>query len=123
MRRCKAINERQLNYMRLSFEYSLWFRSYQWLINLWLFLPIFFNPLIPLGFSHSYYLPHRSLLVKLTDSRFTCLMIPVKNKRFLTSPVKMKFRDDSHHYFLCFLYIVNIRFTPSTHLLLFSHLL
>ena len=39
----KLIRERQLNYMRFSFEYGLWFRSNQWLINLRLFLPIFFN--------------------------------------------------------------------------------
>ena len=39
----KLIRERQLSYMRFSFEYGLWFQSYQWLINLRLFLPIFFN--------------------------------------------------------------------------------
>ena len=54
--------------------------------------------LISLGFSHSYFLRHASLLVKLTDNRFTCLTNPVKNKHSLTCPVKMTFRDDSHHF-------------------------
>ena len=39
----KQLREIQLNYMKFSFEYGLWFRFYQWLINLRLFLPIFFN--------------------------------------------------------------------------------
>ena len=33
----QLFRERQLNYMRFSFEYGVWFRSYQWLINLRLF--------------------------------------------------------------------------------------
>ena len=60
---------------------------------------------------------------ELTDNKFTILTNPVKNKHLLTSPIKIKFSDNSHHYLWCFLYIVKIRFTPSNHLLLFSHLL
>ena len=76
-----------------------------------------------MGFSHSSFLPHGSMLVKLTDNRFTCLTNPVKNKHSLTPPVNMTFRDDSHYYLGCFLYIVRIRFNLSNHLFLFSHLL
>ena len=41
--RCKAIKERQLDCVKFSFENVFWFQSYQWLINLRLFLPILVN--------------------------------------------------------------------------------
>ena len=58
---------------------------YQWLIHFGLSLPF---SLIRSGFSHDYFYPHGSLLVKLTDNRSTCLTNPVKNKHSLTYPVK-----------------------------------
>ena len=90
-------------------------------IIVWLTL-VYFYPffLISLGFSQSYFLPYGSLLVKLKDNRFTCLTNPVRTKHSLTSPVKMRFRGDSHHYLLYFLNNVKIRFTLSNHLFLFS---
>ena len=91
-----------------------------------LYLPIFFNlfGIFSYFFYRTYcFLPHGFLLVKLADRRFTCLTNQVKNKHSLTSPLKMTFRDDSHHYLWWFLYFAKIRFTLNIHLFLLSHLL
>ena len=54
------------------------------MLNLSFFLPF---SLHGLGFSHGYSYPNGSLLVDLTDNRFTCL----------ANAVKFEIRDDSHH--------------------------